>query len=195
MNAKRHIHFLVLSNIENDKQLIDLLKEIKFTETILVIEDIDCISDITKDRNMIDKNKEKIDETKDINKQSNIVVVVNSDQHAKEKHTNLTLSGLLNAIDGVFNHDGRILIMTTNHPEVLDDALVRPGRVDMKILFDNCDKQQIKELYEIYVEQKCPNGAIDQISDGKYSPAYISSIFLGHRDNPENSLKNFLDEK
>jgi hypothetical protein len=29
--------------------------------------------------------------------------------------------------------------MTTNHPEVLDEALIRPGRIDGKYLFDNCD--------------------------------------------------------
>jgi len=46
----------------------------------------------------------------------------------------LNLSGLLNVLDGVVDTPDRILIMTTNHPEQLDPALIRPGRIDKKIL-------------------------------------------------------------
>lgn len=42
----------------------------------------------------------------------------------------LSFSGLLNAIDGVYAQEGRILVMTTNHKERLDPALIRPGRID-----------------------------------------------------------------
>ena len=65
----------------------------------------------------------------------------------KNKRQGISLSGLLNAIDGVASHEGRVLIMTTNHPEKLDPALVRPGRVDMKICFSLCKKEQIRELF------------------------------------------------
>ena len=59
----------------------------------------------------------------------------------------ITLSGLLNAIDGVAGHEGRILIMTTNHVTTLDPALMRPGRVDMQIDFTHATKAQIEELF------------------------------------------------
>jgi mitochondrial chaperone BCS1 len=59
----------------------------------------------------------------------------------------LTLSGLLNAIDGVIANEGRILIMTTNHRNKLDPALIRPGRVDMTITFENPDTDSIKRLF------------------------------------------------
>lgn len=62
-------------------------------------------------------------------------------------HSGISLSGLLNAIDGVASHEGRVLIMTTNHPELLDPALVRPGRVDQKIQFTYAMRPQIKELF------------------------------------------------
>ncbi|KAK2763087.1 hypothetical protein FQN54_009721 [Arachnomyces sp. PD_36] len=65
----------------------------------------------------------------------------------KSEHQGISLSGLLNAIDGVASHEGRVLVMTTNHPEKLDDALIRPGRVDMKIGFTLATKGQIKELF------------------------------------------------
>jgi len=63
------------------------------------------------------------------------------------KRNRITLSGLLNAIDGVASHEGRILVMTTNHPERLDPALIRPGRVDMQIGFKLAARQQIRELF------------------------------------------------
>jgi len=59
----------------------------------------------------------------------------------------ISLSGLLNAIDGVASHEGRVLIMTTNKPESLDDALIRPGRVDMQVAFTNATRQQALELF------------------------------------------------
>ena len=59
----------------------------------------------------------------------------------------ISLSGLLNAIDGVASHEGRVLLMTSNFPEKLDDALIRPGRIDMRIDFTNATRSQIIELF------------------------------------------------
>ncbi|KAH8652503.1 BCS1 N terminal-domain-containing protein [Xylariales sp. PMI_506] len=59
----------------------------------------------------------------------------------------ISLSGLLNAIDGVASHEGRVLIMTTNVPESLDEALIRPGRVDLQVGFTNATRAQAEELF------------------------------------------------
>jgi chaperone BCS1 len=64
-----------------------------------------------------------------------------------EPTSKISLSGLLNVIDGVATHEGRILIMTTNHPEKLDPALIRAGRVDMQISFSCATTSQIKSLF------------------------------------------------
>jgi chaperone BCS1 len=64
-----------------------------------------------------------------------------------ESTSKISLSGLLNVIDGVATHEGRILIMTTNHPEKLDPALIRAGRVDMQISFTYATASQIKSLF------------------------------------------------
>ncbi|KEF51492.1 uncharacterized protein A1O9_12409 [Exophiala aquamarina CBS 119918] len=66
---------------------------------------------------------------------------------APPKTNTITLSGLLNAIDGVASQEGRILILTTNHPDRLNEALIRPGRVDLQIKFDLANMQQIKDLF------------------------------------------------
>ncbi|KAH1322947.1 hypothetical protein KXW75_008200 [Aspergillus fumigatus] len=59
----------------------------------------------------------------------------------------VSLSGLLNVIDGVAASEGRILIMTTNHAEKLDPALLRPGRVDVTIAFGYADRDAMRELF------------------------------------------------
>src|SRR5690606_38276676 len=82
-----------------------------------------------------------------------VVVIEDVDRafHARERtedaNKNLTFSGLLNAIDGISAKEGRILVLTTNHPEVLDPALVRPGRVDRKFEVGYCRPTEAAALY------------------------------------------------
>ncbi|EGZ25006.1 hypothetical protein PHYSODRAFT_384828, partial [Phytophthora sojae] len=64
----------------------------------------------------------------------------------------LSLSGLLNVLDGVIDCPGRIVIMTTNHPEKLDPALVRPGRVNKKLLLGHMGPKQVQQMIEYYCD-------------------------------------------
>jgi chaperone BCS1 len=71
----------------------------------------------------------------------------------------LSLSGLLNILDGVASQEGRILIMTTNHLEKLDKALIRPGRVDMVVKFGLADASMASAIFRaIY----CPKDVDDK---------------------------------
>ncbi|KAK7692182.1 hypothetical protein QCA50_003805 [Cerrena zonata] len=72
-------------------------------------------------------------------------VVKNNDQ-ISDVNT-LSLSGLLNALDGVAASEGRILFATTNHLERLDPALSRPGRMDVWVEFKNASKWQAELLF------------------------------------------------
>jgi mitochondrial chaperone BCS1 len=69
------------------------------------------------------------------------------DNKTGDEKKGISLSGLLNAIDGVASHEGRVLIMTTNAPESLDEALIRPGRVDLQVGFTNATQAQAEELF------------------------------------------------
>ncbi|PAV22956.1 P-loop containing nucleoside triphosphate hydrolase [Pyrrhoderma noxium] len=62
----------------------------------------------------------------------------------------VTLSGLLGAIDGVAAQEGRLLFATTNKYSALDSALIRPGRLDVHIKFDNSGRQEIEELFKYF---------------------------------------------
>jgi mitochondrial chaperone BCS1 len=53
-------------------------------------------------------------------------------RRGEEEPSGITLSGLLNAIDGIASAEGRILFITSNHPDALDAALLRPGRIDVR---------------------------------------------------------------
>ena len=71
----------------------------------------------------------------------------------RRPRVSVSFSGLLNAIDGVASHEGRILIMTTNHRERLDSALIRPGRVDVQIEFGYAGAETLAEIFrELYKE-------------------------------------------
>lgn len=66
----------------------------------------------------------------------------------------LNLSGLLGVLDGIIDAPGRILIMTTNHPEKLDPALTRPGRVNLQIYMGFIRIEQAKEMIAHYYGSK-----------------------------------------
>lgn len=69
----------------------------------------------------------------------------------------LNLTGLLNVLDGVVDTPGRMLIMTTNHPEMLDPALIRPGRIDKKVLLGYMQAPDIIQMLEHYFQGELSN--------------------------------------
>ena len=66
----------------------------------------------------------------------------------KDRMGRVSLSGLLNALDGVGAQEGRILFATTNRFEALDTALRRPGRMDYLIEFKLASQYQVGELFK-----------------------------------------------
>ena len=76
-------------------------------------------------------------------------VLFNEDRKA-ETSTILTFSGLLNALDGLVSGTGTITVLTTNHIEKLDSALIRGGRVDRRFEFVHPGKEQLEDLFHSY---------------------------------------------
>lgn len=73
-----------------------------------------------------------------------------SDESKKKRKGNnkISLSALLNTIDGVAAQEGRVLVMTTNHQENLDPALIRPGRVDYQIEFKLANRNLMMQMFQ-----------------------------------------------
>jgi len=57
-----------------------------------------------------------------------------------------TLSGLLNALDGIGTPHGLLTVLTTNTPEAIDPAVIRSGRVDLVEHFGHAGSVQVREL-------------------------------------------------
>ncbi|CAG8335838.1 unnamed protein product [Penicillium nalgiovense] len=81
---------------------------------------------------------------------------------------NVTFSGLLNALDGVASAEERIIFLTTNHVERLDEALVRPGRVDMTVRLGEVTRYQVGCLWDRFYE--------DLDTDGVYRKLFLDRL-------------------
>lgn len=116
---------------------------------VVLLEDIDTAG--LHNRHLEDTNEESISQDASANDATKLGAEISkaiqqSNENNKEKK-GITLSGLLNAIDGVASHEGRVLVMTTNRPDKLDEALIRPGRVDMQVEFTKATRPQMHELF------------------------------------------------
>lgn len=199
---QRHIHYLNLSTINNDQELMNIMSKIDYKETIIVIEDIDAQSSIVYKRNSNDNNKinDNINE-KDININNTLLalnLLKDSNMVDKEKtKSKLTLSGLLNQIDGVHNNHGMILIMTTNCPEKLDDALIRDGRVDERILFDYVDHEQIYKMFKNFYDNNIVSLDLikSKINTNIYKTTHssVENSMRRHYNNQINALDDIIN--
>lgn len=109
----------------------------------------------------------------------------------------VTFSGLLNALDGVASAEERILFMTTNHIDQLDDALIRPGRVDMTVKLGNATEWQIGKLWDRFYAPYDPEGVgkaqfVQRAKDfglvDNVSTAQLQGVFLYNKDDPEGAI-------
>ncbi|XP_035711332.1 mitochondrial chaperone BCS1-like isoform X2 [Folsomia candida] len=113
-------------------------------------------------------------------------------------HSFLTFRGLLNALDGVASSDdGQIVFLTTNYPERLDPALIRPGRVDLKVRIDYPDDAQIGGMFDKFynandVKWEGVREKFIQVVRGvkvKVSLAMIQGLLFWYRDDPREALE------
>jgi chaperone BCS1 len=118
----------------------------------------------------------------------------------------VSLSALLNVVDGVGSQEGRLLIMTTNHIERLDAALIRPGRVDKKVKFDLTNQDIVAQLfYAIFrrgasdnVERaeddaelkKLAADFASKVPEHEFSPADIQLFLLEYKESPRRAVEN-----
>lgn len=98
----------------------------------------------------------------------------------------LTLSGILNAIDGATSANGRILVMTTNDIEKLDPAIRRKGRIDLELKFECLVEETFKEMLKrLYPSYSLPKMEFKN----NVSPAELQALVLENRNDPNKVLK------
>jgi chaperone BCS1 len=125
------IYYLNLSTV-GSRDLMLLFRDIR-RRCIILIEDIDCISASHQRK----------------------------DSHSKLKDDAVQTNDLLNVLDGLIATEERLLVITTNHPEKLDQALIRDGRVDRKFEIAYVADAELKKFYDRAIEfHKLPDWKI-----------------------------------
>lgn len=109
-----------------------------------------------------------------------------SSDSSKKADKGITLSGLLNILDGVLTPDGIMVVMTTNRVQALDPALVRPGRVDSKVEFGFATKQQILESYKWFYPDRAEAEAFAEQFTGNVSMATIQQKLMDIKEDGYN---------
>lgn len=116
-----NIYYGSLADIDKDTSIIELFSGVK-KDSILLLEDIDTLSATTP----------RTDEETSLNDPGTV-----------------SLSGLLNALDGITTPHGLITILTTNHLKNLDDAILRSGRIDLIEHIGYIDQNQFERLLRL----------------------------------------------
>ncbi|CAH6421662.1 AAA family ATPase [uncultured virus] len=129
--------------------------------------------DHKKDKKDKKAKKDKKDKDDEEDKSSNIEKYLKSRYKAEDK---LTLSCILNTIDGVLEQHGRIMIISSNYPDKLDKALVRPGRIDIKIDFTKCTHEMITEMLEYFFRTKLESSLV--FPDQVHTPAEVINMCI-----------------
>lgn len=117
------------------------------------------------------------------------------DRTTNMNNSNITFSGLLNALDGVSKAKGLISIITSNYIKQLDPALLRPGRIDMMIRFDTISKEQIigmMELFNTHIDKKVLDELYDLSIKYNLVPATFSGFMFRYRNETLNS-SNYIE--
>jgi hypothetical protein len=177
--GKRHIINIHLSEIKSKEQLTHLFfndelnvmdggKSERYTipvgERMYVIEDIDAMGDTVLRRELKKPQEKKPIKMDDL---GNII---------QEEENPIDLSFLLNLLDGTLESTGRIIAISTNFPERIDSALIRPGRIDMIIEFRKCSVAILREMICSFYDEDC--GDLPDSLNERWSPAEVNQILF-----------------
>ncbi|KAJ5917495.1 hypothetical protein N7466_011049 [Penicillium verhagenii] len=194
------IYTLSLNSLDEDGLAL-LLQDLP-TRCVLLFEDIDSAG-LRKRPNDVNANQVEISDEQ--------LLSVHDDDYPLGQRL-ISLSALLNCIDGVCAKPGRILIMTTNHRDRLDQALTRPGRVDIEVEFELASTLSVQKLFFAFYTPCNPLGDSDQdqrtgnihhetdilhslsaefaryVPGRRFSPAEIENYLLKYRTDPASAV-------
>ena len=196
--GKRHIINVQLSEIKTKAQLHHLffndevhvwngVQTEKYTipvsERLYVIEDIDAMGDTVLRREW---KKPTPAATKP--KEDDPFL-----SREKEEKDVIDLAFILNLLDGTLEANGRILAITTNFPERIDRALIRPGRIDMIVNFKKCNLAVVQEMVRSFYDSDTI--VDDESLNYKWSPAEVNQILFRNFGNVEAGVAELRDLK
>ena len=216
--TKRHIVVISLKLIKTKAELETFFfervynqdnkkKPIDFSKKIIVFEDIDCIGNIVLNRaNKLENSNSNTSKTNLLVEALTNTLLETNDKSSEIKttlleskptsDTELTLDDILNLWDGIRETSGRIMVISSNHYDKLDPALVRPGRIDLTLEMTLVTRAIIKELYEKWFTGFTVDyDILNKIEEKFYSPAELINIYVSSNNNPTEFLDRLLLNK
>ena len=190
--TKRHIVSVPLKNVNTTEDLMKVFHDVKINQRkipvrrrLYVLEDIDCADLKETVLRRDDKDKVLMQEEKAVVRGPDGSMAV----FEEPPKNRLTLAGLLEVFDGVMEMPGRMMVITTNHPEKLDKALIRPGRIDLNLEFGKCTSKDVADIYKNFYNKEVDSEVKKEVMDGVWTPAEVMQIFLNNFRHPETGLK------
>ena len=197
--TNRHGIYIDLKKIKTCEELETLFRVNKIHENeycgkqlCFIMEDCDAAeNNILKDRSINDSfSTESNSVSQNLLgpcKDNELLSVAKSiEETLKTKDDALNLSCFLNTLDGIIELHGIMVIMTSNHPEKIDTAVLREGRFDFKHEFKKASQSIIKEMlqhnFQLNREEMEKYINIYNIKDYVLSPAKIQKICFKHND-------------
>jgi hypothetical protein len=168
---------------------------IPLDQRIYVLEDIDAQSDLVMERSV----------KKPVDKNPDVPTSVKTNPNKPDTYSNddswtqaekIDLSFLLNLLDGVLEIPGRIVMMTSNFPEKLDRALIRPGRIDVIANFTKCSHQTMIEMMEFFYDIVLTDEEKESIlrtNEYVISPAEMSKLMFENFGNHAGAIQKLSE--
>lgn len=190
---KRHLILVDLSKIKYQKNADEIFFnekinniKIPYNKRIYVFPDFDCMTDLVNKRkdNLIDNN-ELLNLVNDKKSLKNFI------SNNLDIHNPLNLSKLLNIFDGIPERTGQIIMMDTNHINNIDDALLRPGRIDCLIEFKKMSKENTIKMINNHYDCNLNKSEEQNIPNEKWTPAEIFMKCTQNK-NVENLIKELV---
>jgi chaperone BCS1 len=96
-----------------------------------------------------------------------------------DRDVHVSYSGFINALDGVAAHEGSVVFLTTNHPQLIDEAAIRSGRVDFRMELGPCDRDQLERMFLKFIDDPAAARRFaDAVGPGLWSPAQVQERLL-----------------
>jgi chaperone BCS1 len=91
----------------------------------------------------------------------------------------VSYSGFINALDGVAAHEGSVVFLTTNHPQLIDEAAIRSGRVDFRMELGLCDRSQLERMFRKFFDDEAAAARFAEVvAADRRSPAQVQERLL-----------------
>ena len=189
------------------KEGVNTYYNIPIDKRVIVLEDIDCLTNIFAAREAAaadDQDMPEIERFGFNNPMFNAAAPLLQQKAGAQltqppqqvQHSQkLTLSYFLNVLDGVLETPGRIVILTSNHPEKLDPALIRPGRVDLKVHFQRCTREDIREMISKITGECVTVEDLENVPEMVWTPAEVTQKIFELIDEPVSDIIKVLEKK